>query len=183
MYRYFKQISGIGSGETGRNIIIFGVDISSSTKIDHRKKDILVLGKCPTQRLEHTLSAEKLILQRIIKSCVWACIKMEQIVIHLSMAQKFINSSQKNSDIVATPLCLGKISNDWSVDSMKKTWLNGFAYDFSVDYNDTAVEDILDIHNYLMKKYWDNRKGLDLLKTGFWQQCCFLVVIYQMWTH
>ena len=55
MYRYFKQIS---------------VDISSSTKIDHRKKDILVLGKCPTQRLEHTLSAEKLILQRIIKSCV-----------------------------------------------------------------------------------------------------------------
>ena len=70
MYRYFKQISGIGSGETGRNIIIFGVDISSSTKIDHRKNDILVLGKCPTQRLEHTLSAEKLILQRIIKSCV-----------------------------------------------------------------------------------------------------------------
>ena len=25
-------------------------------------------------------------------------------------------------------------------------------YDFSVDYNDTALDDILDIHNYLMKK-------------------------------
>ena len=44
----------------GRNIIIFGVDMSSSTKIDKRKKDILILGKGPTQRLEHILSAEKI---------------------------------------------------------------------------------------------------------------------------
>ena len=41
----------------GRNVIIFGVDMSSSTKIDNRKKDILILGKGPTQGLEHTLSA------------------------------------------------------------------------------------------------------------------------------
>ena len=31
----------------GRNLIIFGVDISSSTKIGNRKKDILILGKGP----------------------------------------------------------------------------------------------------------------------------------------
>ena len=44
----------------GRNVIIFGVDMSSSTlKIDNRKKDILILGKGPSQGLEHTLSAEK----------------------------------------------------------------------------------------------------------------------------
>ena len=36
----------------GRNIIIFGVDMSSSTKIDNRKKYILILGKGPTQGLE-----------------------------------------------------------------------------------------------------------------------------------
>ena len=47
------------SGGTGRNIIIFGVDMSSSTKIDNRKKDNLILGKGPTQRLKHTLSAKK----------------------------------------------------------------------------------------------------------------------------
>ena len=46
--------------ETGKNVIIFGVDMSSSSKIDNRKKDILILGKGPTQRLEHTLNAEKL---------------------------------------------------------------------------------------------------------------------------
>ena len=44
----------------GRNEIIFGVDMSSSTKIDNRKKIILILGKGPTQGLEHTLSAEKM---------------------------------------------------------------------------------------------------------------------------
>ena len=44
----------------GRNAIIFGVDMSSPTKIDNRKKDILILGKGPTQGLEHLLSAEKI---------------------------------------------------------------------------------------------------------------------------
>ena len=44
----------------GRNVIIFGVDMGSSTKIDNRKKDILILGKGPMQGLEHTLSAEKM---------------------------------------------------------------------------------------------------------------------------
>ena len=31
--------------ELGRNVIIFGVDMSSSTKIDNKKKDILILDK------------------------------------------------------------------------------------------------------------------------------------------
>ena len=44
----------------GRNVIIFGVDMSSSTKIDNRKKYILILSEGPTQGLEHTLSAEKM---------------------------------------------------------------------------------------------------------------------------
>ena len=58
----------------------------------------------------------------------------------------------KDSEIVATPLCLGNISKDWPVDNMKKTALNGYVYDFSVNYSNTAVDNILDIHNYLMKK-------------------------------
>ena len=57
----------------------------------------------------------------------------------------------KDSEIVATPLCLGNISKDWSVDNMKNTGLNGHVYDFSVDYDAIAVADILDIHKYLMK--------------------------------
>ena len=48
------------SGGDGQNVIFFGVDMSSSTKTDNRKKDFLILGKCPTQGLEHTISAEKM---------------------------------------------------------------------------------------------------------------------------
>ena len=59
----------------------------------------------------------------------------------------------KDSEIAATPLYLGNISKDFSVDDMKKkTGLYGYVYDFSVDYKAIAVDDILDIHKYLMKK-------------------------------
>ena len=58
----------------------------------------------------------------------------------------------KVSEIVATPLCLGNISKDWSVDKMKKAGFTGYVYDFSVDYDAIAVDDIKDIHKYLMKK-------------------------------
>ena len=58
----------------------------------------------------------------------------------------------KDSEIVATPLCLGNISKDWSVDNMKKTGFNGYAYAFSADYDAIAVGDIKDIHKYLMKE-------------------------------
>ena len=35
---------------------------------------------------------------------------------------------------------------------MKKTGLNGYVYDFSADYDGIAVDNILDIHKYLVKK-------------------------------
>ena len=52
----------------------------------------------------------------------------------------------KDSEIVASPLCLGNISKDWSVDNMKKARFNGYIYDFSVDYDATDVNNIKDIH-------------------------------------
>ena len=58
----------------------------------------------------------------------------------------------KDSEIVAAPLCLGNISKDWSADNLKKTGFNGYVCNFSVDYDATDVDDILDIHKYLMKK-------------------------------
>ena len=65
---------------------------------------------------------------------------------------EIIKFKAKDSEIVASPLCLGNISKDWSVDNMKKTGFNGYVYDFSVDYDAIAVNDIKDIHKYLMKK-------------------------------
>ena len=55
-------------------------------------------------------------------------------------------------EIVASPLCLGTIPKDWSTDNMKRTGFNGYVYDFRVDYDSIDVDDIKDIHKYLMKK-------------------------------
>ena len=63
----------------------------------------------------------------------------------------FVNSTEiikfkaKDSNIIATSLCLGNISKNWSVDYMKDTGLNGYVYDFSVDYDANSVDDIKDI--------------------------------------
>ena len=47
-------------GGYGQNVLIIGVDMSSSAYIDNKKKDILVLEIGPTQGLAHTLTTEKM---------------------------------------------------------------------------------------------------------------------------
>ena len=110
----------------GRNIIIFGVDMTSSTKIDKWKKDILILGKGPTQGLEHTLSVKTMYSINFTEHNKKFCLSLHY---NGATSYLFINGKQihkfkaKDSEIKATPLCLGNISKDWTVDNMKKTGL------------------------------------------------------------
>ena len=111
--------------------------MSSSTKIDNRKKYILILGKGPTQGLEHTLTAEKMYsinLTSGTQNFVWSCIIMGQIIICL-FGKEIHKFNTKDSEIVATQLCLGNISKDWSIDNMNKTGFYGSVYDFNVHYD------------------------------------------------
>ena len=70
----------------------------------------------------------------------------------------FVNGAEiykfkaKGSIIVPTNLCLGKVSKIFSASNMKKKGFNGYIYGFSVDYNSIDVNDIKNIHKYLMKK-------------------------------
>ena len=65
----------------------------------------------------------------------------------------FVNGTEickfkaKDSEIVASPLCLGNNSKDWSINNLKKTGLTGYVYGFSADYSTVTVDDIKDIHN------------------------------------
>ena len=89
--------------------VIFGVDMSSSAHIDNKKKDLLVLGKGPTQGLEHTLTAEKMYsisFNVTNKKFCWT--------LHYNGANSylFINGTEiykckaKNSEIFVGPICL-----------------------------------------------------------------------------
>ena len=49
----FDRSFSFSGGGFGQNVLISGVDMSSSVHIDNKKKDILVLGIGPTQGLEH----------------------------------------------------------------------------------------------------------------------------------
>ena len=85
--------------------------MSSSTKIDNKKKDILILGKGPTQGLEHTLSAEIYSIN-FSKGDTNFCLSL-----HYNGANSYLFVSgteiykfkAKDSEIVATLLCLGNI--------------------------------------------------------------------------
>ena len=142
-------------GAFGQNVLIFGVDMSFSTHIDNKRKDILVLGKRSMQGLEHTLTPEKMYSINFTVTKKNFCLSL-----HYNGANSylFVNGTEiykfkaKDSEIVATPLCLGNISKDWSTDNIRKTGFNGYVYDFSVDHDATDVDDIKDIHKYLMKK-------------------------------
>ena len=152
-----KQTFSIPTGGFGKNVIIFEADMSSSVHVDNKKKDILILGEGPTQRLDDTtLTAEERYSINFTKSRKKFCLSL-----HYNGANsylflngtKIIEFKAKDSEINAISLCLRNISKKFFVDNMKKTIFYGYVYDFSVDYYAIAVDDILDIHKYLMKKH------------------------------
>ena len=130
--------------------------MSSSVHLDNKKKDNLILGKGPTEGLgEHSLRTEKMYSINFTKRYTKICLSL-----HYNEANSylFVNGTEihkfkaRDSEIVPNNLCLGNVSKDISASNMKKTGINGHIYDFSDDFDAHDVDDILDIHNYLMKK-------------------------------
>ena len=84
---------------------------------------ILILGSVSTQELEHTLTAEKMYSINSTVTKKKFCLRLHYIRANNYL---FVNGTEiykfksKDSEIVASPLCLGNISKDWSTDNMKK---------------------------------------------------------------
>ena len=115
----------------------------------------MVLGIGPTQGLEHTLTAEKMYSINFTVTKKKFCLSCAN---NGANSYLFVNGTEifrfkaKDSEIVASPLCLGNISKDWSTDNMRKTGFNAYVYGFSVDYDATDIDNIKDIYKYLMKQ-------------------------------
>ena len=140
-------------------MIIFGANMDSSTNLDNKGKDILILGKGPTQGLgEHSLSGEKMYSINFIKVNTKFCLSLH---CNGDNSYLFVNDTEivkfqaKDSMIVPNNLCLGNVSKNVSASNMEKNRFNGYIYDFSVDNDDDDsidVDNIKEIHKYLMKK-------------------------------
>ena len=166
MYKYAGYGIGFDSKETflfpdgsfGQNVIIFGADMSSSVHANNKVNNNLVLGKDFIQGINGTtVYAEKTYSINFTKSKTRFCLSLDY---NGDNSYLFVNDTEiykfkpKNYEIKdgQTEICLGNISRDFSVDNMKKTELYGNVPDFSIDFNSIAVNDILVIHKYLMKK-------------------------------
>ena len=131
--------------------------MSSSVHVDNKKKNILILGKELIDGLDDTtLTAAKEYSTNFTEPrkefCLSLCYNGINSYIFVNGVEIY-KFKAKDSELKATPLCLRNISKHFSVDNMKKTGFYGYVYDSSVDYVATAVDDILNIHNCLMKKH------------------------------
>ena len=104
-------------GGDGENVIIFGVDMNSFIHVDNKGKYILILGKGLTQGLgEHSLTAEKMYSINFSKDNAKFCLSLDY---NGANSYLFVNGTDiikfkaKNFEIVASPLCVGNISEDW----------------------------------------------------------------------
>ena len=115
------------------------------------KKDILILGKGPTQGLgEHLLTAEKMHSINFSATGSRFCLSL---LFNGANSYLFANGVEVIK-FKPNVLCLGNVSKDFSADNMKrKTGLFGTVYDFSADYGAILVDDILSIHKYLIRKH------------------------------
>ena len=94
----------------GKNVIVFGVDLTNSSHANNTKNNILALGK-DWSSINFTENNKKFCLSlhyNEVKS---------YLIINGTEIHKF---KAKDSEIVTTPLCLGNVSKDFSVDNMKK---------------------------------------------------------------
>ena len=131
--------------------------MSSSVHIDNENKDILILGKGPTQVLyDTTLTVEAEYSINFSRSQRKFCLSLHY---NGNNSFLFVNATKiyqlkaKHSEITKYPWCLGNISKDFTANNMKKkTGLNGYVHKFSVDNDIIDSSNIIDIHKYLMKK-------------------------------
>ena len=147
LFKKNKPLLHPSDGKYALNLTIFGCDISDS------KNHILVLGKESIQINETTIKAEKIYPTKFISTGS----NNKKVVLSLHYngddSYLFVNSIQQakfkttNSEILPNPICLGNIS-----ENPIPTGLNGFVYDFSVDYKTISTDEIQKIHKYLMKK-------------------------------
>ena len=141
-----------------KNVIIFGVDTSSSVHATNRANNIYVMGKDFIQGINGTtVYAEKLFHNIFTEFGVKFILSLHY---NGDNSYLFANGRQelkfkaKDDQIINEKLCLGNLSSEWTKSESEKTGLYGNIYDFIGDYKPIVVVDpIYDMHKYLMIKH------------------------------
>ena len=140
-----------------RNVIIFGVDNSSSSHSDNCKNNFLILGEVRTYDIDGSFgSLEKPFDINFSKANSKFCLSLhynDDNSYMFANGKEIFKFKTDNENVkFPTQFCLRSISNGFCATESREVSLNGNVYDFSVDYNSIDKSDILNIHEYLMAK-------------------------------
>ena len=141
-----------------KNVIIFGVDMSSSIHAKNRANNIYVMGKNFIQGInDTTIYAEKLFHNNFTEFGVKFVLSLhynDDNSYLFANGRKELKFKAKDDQIINEKLCLGNLSNEWTTDESEKTGVYGNIYNFVVDYKAiNGVKPIYDMHRYLMTKH------------------------------
>ena len=137
------------------NIVIFGVDNSSSSHTDNRKNNFLVLGEGPTSGINNSIgAAEKKFSFNFSKANTKFCLSShyndDESYLYVNKTE--ICKIKANNNISWYNLHLVSVSIDIKKDEQSKISLNGTVYDFSVGHSSMKKEGIFNIHQYFKIK-------------------------------
>ena len=136
----------------GRNVLIFGADMSFSIHTTNRANHIYVMGDGITQGIhDTTLYLEKKYLRNFTEPDVKFVLSLHYLFVNGRQELKF---KCKADQLVKEKLCIGNLNDQWTASESEKTELYGNIYDFVVDYEEIlGVKPIYDMHRYLMTKH------------------------------
>ena len=149
---------GITHTSNGRNILIFGADMSFSAHANNKANHTYLMGDGLTQCInDTTLYAEKKYFRNFTEPYFKFVLSLHY---NGDDSYLFVNGRQelkfkaKTDQLVKEKLCIGNLSDQWTTSESEKTGLYGNIYDFVVDYEDIFdVKTIYDMHRYLMIKH------------------------------
>ena len=141
-----------------KNVIMFGVDMSSSIHATNRANNIYVMRIDFIQGInDTTIYTEKLFLNNFSEFGVKFVLSLPY---NGDNSFLFVNGRQelkfkaKHDQIINEKLCLGNLSSEWTTSESEKTGVYGNIYDFVVDYKTiNGVKPIYDMHKYLMTRH------------------------------
>ena len=146
-FTHVRKRGNFSDTTDGRNVIIFGVDMSFSKHANNKANNIYVMGKDYIQKINNTtIYAEKICYRNFTDPG-----KKFVLSLHYNGNNSYLYVKEK---LVKEKLCLGNLSGQWTMSESEKTGLHGKIYDFVVDYEQIAGTDkILDMHRYLISKH------------------------------
>ena len=142
----------------GRNVLIFGADMSFSAHATNRANHICLMGDGLAQGINDTsLYVEKNYWRNFTDPGKKFIISL---LYNGDERYFFVNGRQelkfktKTDQLVKEKLCIGNLSDQWTTSESEKTGLYGSIYDFVVDYEQiVCVKAIYDMHRYLITKH------------------------------